>query len=89
NNPLVGVVNIAQLAARNAEDPVKVRAALEEIRQAGLSCSSFVKRMLAFTKARQFERRPHHLDDVIGDAVALFRQSSGRHVDVAVDLAGG
>ena len=84
NNPLVGVVNMAQLAERSADDPARVRELLAEIRKAGHDCRTFVRRMLDFTKVSHSERRSTDLGAVTQESVALFHQSSGR--DVAVDL---
>lgn len=86
NNPLVGVVNMAQLAERSADDPVRVRELLAEIRRAGQDCRTFVRRMLDFTKVSRSDRRPTDLAFVIDEAVSLFRQSAGRRVAVAVIL---
>lgn len=82
NNPLVGVVNMAQLAERHAEDPARVRSLLAEIRRAGQDCRAFVQRMLGFTKVSCFDPRPTEVATVIEEAVALFHQSAGRRVAV-------
>jgi len=82
NNPLVGVVNMAQLAERCVDEPDRVRGMLGEIRRAGQNCSAFVKRMLDFTKVSCFDSRPTDLRSVADDALALFRQSVGRRVTV-------
>lgn len=42
NNPLVGVMNLAQLAEREADDPVRTRELLAQIQQAGSHCRGFV-----------------------------------------------
>lgn len=82
NNPLVGVINMAQLAERSADRPERVRELLAEIRKAGQNCSAFVKRMLNFTKVSCFDSRPSDLGPIIDDALALFHQSIGRRVAV-------
>jgi signal transduction histidine kinase len=87
NNPLVGVVNLAQLAEREADDPARTRELLREIRGAGEDCRAFVKRMLAFTKVSCFESRPTPMADLIEDTVLLFRQTESRHLPVEVRLA--
>lgn len=87
NNPLVGVVNLAQLAEREADDPARTRELLREIRGAGEDCRAFVKRMLAFTKVSSFESRPTPMADLIEDTVLLFRQTESRHLPVEVRLA--
>jgi signal transduction histidine kinase len=86
NNPLVGVVNLAQLAEREADDPVRTRELLHEIRSAGEDCRTFVKRMLAFTKVSSFESKPTSMADLIDDTVLLFRQTENKHLPVEVRL---
>lgn len=86
NNPLVGVVNLAQLAERGADDPVRTRELLRDIRSAGEDCRAFVKRMLAFTKVSSFESRPTPMAALIEDTVLLFRQTEKQHLPVDVQL---
>lgn len=86
NNPLVGVVNMAQLAEREADDPARTRELLREIRSAGEDCRAFVKRMLAFSKVSCFESKPTPMADLIEDTVLLFRQAESRHLPVEVKL---
>ena len=78
NNPLVGVVNMAQLAEREADDPTRVRELLANIRQAGADSHAFLQRMLAFTKISRFERRPTDINVLINETIALFQQSNDR-----------
>ena len=86
NNPLVGVVNLAQLAERGVDDPVRTRELLGEIRSSGEDCRAFVKRMLAFSKVSSFESKPTPMADLIEDTVLLFRQTETRHLPVEVKL---
>lgn len=86
NNPLVGVVNLAQLAQREADNPARTRELLSEIRSAGDDCRAFVKRMLAFSKVSSFESKPTPLADLIDDTVLLFRQTENKHLPVEVKL---
>jgi signal transduction histidine kinase len=86
NNPLVGVVNLAQLAEREADDPARTRELLREIRSAGEDCRDFVKRMLGFSKVSCFESRPTPMAELIEDTVLLFRQAESRHLPVEVKL---
>jgi signal transduction histidine kinase len=86
NNPLVGVINMAQLAEREADDPVRVRQLLGEIRRAGKDCHAFLQRMLAFTRVSRSERRPTEVTALVRDTIALFQQSTDRHPAVATDL---
>lgn len=86
NNPLVGVVNLAQLAEREVGDPVRTRDLLREIRGAGEDCHAFVKRMLAFSKVSCFDSKATPMADLIEDTVLLFRQTEGRHLPVEIKM---
>ncbi|MDP2823161.1 MAG: ATP-binding protein [Sulfuritalea sp.] len=86
NNPLVGVVNMAQLAEREAEDPARTRELLTDIRRAGEDCRGFVRRMLEFTKVSCFESKPTDMAALIEDTVLMFRQTEERHLPVEIRL---
>lgn len=86
NNPLVGVVNIAQLAEREADDPVRTRELLGEIRRAGEDCRAFVRRMLDFSKVSCFEGKPTAMAALIDETVLMFRQAEPRHLPVDLHL---
>ncbi|MBI2239472.1 MAG: HAMP domain-containing histidine kinase [Magnetospirillum gryphiswaldense] len=75
NSPLVGVMNLAQLAEREADDPVRVRQLLGAIGEAGEHCRTFVRRMLDFTKVSHFERQKVDVGTLVDETVALFLQS--------------
>jgi signal transduction histidine kinase len=89
NNPLVGVVSMAELAQREADDPVRVRQLLGEIRQAGTDCHAFLQRMLAFTRVSRSDRRPTEMTALVRDTIALFQQSTDQHPCVVTDLPDG
>jgi len=84
NNPLVGVVNLAQLASREADDPVRTRELLKEIHHAGADCHAFIESMLRFSKVSSFESRPTAMAQVIDETVLLFRQTEGKQLPVDV-----
>lgn len=86
NNPLVGVVNLAQLASREADDPARARELLAEIRRAGEDCHAFINRMLQFSKASSFESVPTAMAPLIEETVLLFRQTENRHIPVETCL---
>lgn len=89
NNPLVGVINLAQLAEREADDPVRTRALLADIRKAGEHCRDFVRRMLVFTKAARYEPQPTALAPLVGETVALFQSSTPGQPAVSVHMPDG
>jgi len=86
NNPLVGVVNLAQLAAREADDPARTRELLTEIHRAGEDCHAFIQSMLQFSKVSGFESMPTLMAQVIEETVLLFRQTESRHCLVETRL---
>lgn len=86
NNPLVGVVNMAQLAEREVDDPQRTKELLEQIGKAGKDCHAFVKRMLEFTKISCFERKLTDMNMLVEETVSLFHQSDGKHAKVSVML---
>ncbi len=86
NNPLVGVVNMAQLAEREADNSQPTRELLGEIRRAGEDCRAFVRRMLEFSRVSCFDSKPTPMAPLIEDTVLMFRQAEDRHhpVDIRV-----
>ena len=89
NNPLVGVINLAQRAEQRADDPVRVRELLGEIRRAGEHCSGYVQRMLRFTQLARSEPQPVALDALIVETAAFFRQTAGTTPAIACSTLPG
>jgi len=87
NNPLSGVVNMAQLAEREVDDPERMKELLVEIADAGKDCHAFVRRMLEFTKLSSFEVSPTNLNHLIKETVSLFEESVGTDTTVVSELA--
>ncbi len=86
NNPLVGVVNLAQLASREADDPARTRELLKEIHRAGADCHAFIQSMLRFSKVSSFESKPTSMAEVIEETVLMFRQTESRQLPVETRL---
>ncbi|WP_394756903.1 ATP-binding protein [Rhodoferax sp.] len=86
NNPLVGVVNLAQLAVREADDPQRTRELLKEIHRAGADCHAFIQSMLRFSKVSSFESKPTPMAQVIEETVLMFRQTERRQITVETRL---
>jgi signal transduction histidine kinase len=86
NNPLVGVINLAQLAEREVDDPGRVRQLLGEIRRAGTDSHAFLQRMLAFTRLSRAERKQTDFTALVRDTITLFRQSSDLPPDIVCEL---
>lgn len=86
NNPLVGVVNMAQLAEREADDPERTRELLGEIRKAGEHCRVFLQRMLTFTTISRYDRKPTEMKGLISETIELFQQSAEKHPQMITEF---
>ncbi len=86
NNPLVGVVNMAQLALREGKNPENTRELLEDIQNAGEDCRSFLQRMMEFTKVSCFDRKPTEMKSLIGEIMALCQQSATHALSMEAEL---
>ncbi len=86
NNPLAGVINMAQLAERGVNDPERTKKLLGEITKAGKDCHAFVKRMLEFTKLTCFDRKQTDMCVLLNETLALFKQSIGNHTKVVCNF---
>lgn len=85
NNPMVGVLNLAQLAQTKADDPVRVRSLLADIRRAGEHCRGFVQRMLRFTQLARSEPQPTALAALMRDTVEFLKLSVHGCPEVVLD----
>lgn len=86
NNPLVGVVNMAQLAQREEDNPKPTAEFLEDIVNAGKHCQAFVKRMVEFTKISRGHYERMGIRRLVDETVTLFRQSAKRHPEIELDF---
>lgn len=82
NNPLVGVINLAQRALAQTDQPQRVTMLLGEIIKAGDHCRNFVQHMLRFTQLARSEPQPTHLGALLHDTITFFSQSMGTTVPV-------
>jgi len=85
NNPLVGVVNLAQLAEREADNPERVRELLGEVHKAGEHCRGYVQRILGFAKVGRSQPRPTDLKGLVRDTLGFFYQSAGSHHEIVLE----
>ena len=79
NNPLVGVLNLAQLAEREADNPQRIRELLAEIQDAGKECRDTVQRILRINQISRSEPQSTDMKELVRDTIAFFHQSLGRH----------
>jgi len=87
NNPLVGVINLAQLAEREIGNPERVKELLGQVRSAGEHCREYVQRVLQLSQLNRAETQPADINRLARDTVAFFQQSLGRHLSVTIDAS--
>ena len=85
NNPLVGVINLAQRAEKQTDNPQRVQELLGEIRRAGEHCSGFVQRMLQFTQMSHSEPQATELGALVRETIAFYRQTVGEQPDIGFE----
>jgi len=85
NNPLVGVVNLAELAEREIGNQARVKELLGEVRSAGERCREYVQRVLRLSQLTSSERRPTDVNQLARDTVVFFQQSLGGHPPVTIE----
>jgi signal transduction histidine kinase len=75
NNPLVGVINMAQLAERQVHDPQRVLELLVQVRKAGTECRDIVQRILRINQISRSELAPTDIQDLVRDTITFCQQS--------------
>jgi signal transduction histidine kinase len=86
NSPLVGVINLATLAEREAGDPERQRELLRGVQEAGRHCRDFVQRMLRLNATARSEPKPTDIAELARETVMLFKQSYATPPDIVLDL---
>lgn len=86
NNPLVGVINLAQLAERElGNNNERARELLGEVRKAGDHCREFVQRMLKFNELARSELRTIELGALVRETIVFLSQSVAGHPKVNLE----
>jgi signal transduction histidine kinase len=86
NNPLVGVINLAELAEREIGNQARVKELLGEVRSAGERCRVYVQRVLQLSQLTRSERQLTDINQLARDTVAFFQQSLGSHRSVSIEV---
>ena len=88
NNPLVGMLNLTQLAEREAGDPQRVKELLAEVRKAGIECREIVQRILRINQISRSEPQSTDMKELVRDTITFCHQSIGRQHIVDFDEPG-
>lgn len=84
NNPLVGVINLTQLAERQVQNPQRVSELLAEVRKAGAECRDIVHRILRISQISRSALQPTDLKELVQDTITFCHQSIDRHQALAL-----
>ena len=79
NNPLVGVINLAQLAQRQVDNPQRVSELLGEVGKAGAECRDIVHRILRISQISRSTLQPTDIQELVRDTITFCHQSIDRH----------
>lgn len=85
NNPLVGVINLTQLAEREVQDPQRVSELLAEVRKAGTECRDIVQRILRINQISRSTLQSTDIKELVQDTITFCRQSI--NLQYAVDFS--
>lgn len=75
NNPLVGVINLTQLAERDVHNPERVSELLTEVRKAGTECRDIVQRILRINQISRSTLQPTDIKELVQDTITFCHQS--------------
>lgn len=75
NNPLVGVINLSQLAEREIHDPERVAELLAEVRKAGTECRDIVQRILRINQISRSTLLETNVQDLVQDTITFCHNS--------------
>lgn len=75
NNPLVGVINLTQLAQRAVHDPDRVSELLADVRSAGTECRDIVQRILRINQISRSTLLPTDIQSLVQDTITFCQHS--------------
>ncbi len=86
NNPLVGVVNMAQLALREKNLSTDTKELLHDIQNAGEDCRDFLHQMMEFTKISCFDRKMTEIQSLVEETMTLCQHSAKNPLPITADM---
>lgn len=89
NNILAGIIGFADLGTQEAADPAASEQHFREILKAGGRARDLVRQILAFSRHREQDRKPLHLDETVKEALRLLRATLPASVEIVTEIATG
>lgn len=86
NNLLSVIINYADFASSEIEDPDAVRHDVEQIKSSALRAAELTRQLLLFSRNTGDQRRPIHLNETLEDIGKLLRRVIGEHIELVVKL---
>jgi PAS domain S-box-containing protein len=87
NNLLTAILGAADLAARNIDQPDKLKRMLEGIRNSAQRGASLTKQLLAFARAQPLEIKQIELRDFLGEMSTLVRPSLRSNIELVTEVS--
>jgi PAS domain S-box-containing protein len=87
NNLLTAILGAADLAARNIEQPDKLKRMLEGIRNSAQRGASLTKQLLAFARAQPLEIKQIELRDFLAEMSTLVRPSLRSNIELVTEVS--
>ncbi len=83
NNILAGIIGFADLGIQEVSDPLASDQHFREILKAGQRARDLVRQILAFSRHREQDRKPLHLDETVHEALRMLRATLPSSVQIA------
>jgi len=87
NNLLTAILGAADLGARNADNPEKLRRMLDGIRNSAQRGANLTKQLLAFARAQPLEIKQIELKDFLADVSTLVRPSLRSDIELVTEYS--
>lgn len=82
NNPLVGVINLTQLAEREAGNSRRVNELLADVRKAGNECRDIVQRILRINQISRAVSQATDMVELVNDTIKFCQQTLGHQQQI-------
>jgi len=89
NNILTGILGFTEIAVTSLKPADPSRAALDEVRKAGLRARDLVAQILTFSRQREVRQVPMDLGRAVADALKFLRASAPANIRIERRLAAG
>ncbi len=77
NNPMVGIVNFAQLAYRKLSEGAPIEEELKTIERSGVECKNLITKLLAFSRIAPLELRDTNIPQLIDECLVVAETVEG------------